>query len=71
MIDFSSIDKKFDISSIFKVDYIVVHKIYNHDFEQYSRTLFYLLKKLSEFVEGDSNLENFFKFFRFKNIRHD
>lgn len=63
MIDFSTINKKFDISSIYKPDYVIVHKIYNHDFEQYSRTLFYLLKKLSEFVEADSNLENFFKFF--------
>ena len=56
MIDFSIINKKFDISSIYKSDYVRVHKIYNHDFEQYSRTLFYLLKKLSEFVETDSNL---------------
>lgn len=63
MINFTILNKTFDISSIYKPDYVVVHKIYNHDFEQYSRTLFYLLKKLSSFVDSDSNLESFFKFF--------
>ena len=55
MIDLSIFDNKFEISSLYKNDYIKIHTIYNQDFEEFSKTLYSLIKKLSEFKNDDKN----------------
>ena len=45
MINFSDFDKKFQINSIYKNDYIKVHTIFNQEFEYFSKTIFSLNKK--------------------------
>ena len=63
MIDFSNFDRKFEITSLYKNEYIKIYAIYNQDFEEFSRTLSSLNKKLSEFKIDDKNLLNFFSFY--------
>jgi len=63
MINISDLNKNFNISSIYKNDYICVHTVYNYDFELFYKTLGYLNKQLSEFITNDSNLINFLRFY--------
>ena len=63
MIDFLYFDKKFEITSLYKNEYIKIHTIYDQNFEEFSRTLSSLNKKLSEFKNDDKNLLNFFSFY--------
>lgn len=63
MIDLSIFDNKFEITSLYKNDYIKIHTIYNQDFEEFSKTLYSLIKKLSEFKNDDKNLLKFFDYY--------
>ena len=63
MINFSDFDKKFQINSIYKNDYIKVHTIFNQEFEYFSKTIFSLNKNLIQFKDDDINLKYFLNFF--------
>ena len=63
MINFSDFDKKFQINSIYKSDYIKVHTIFNQEFEYFSKTIFSLNKNLIQFKDDDINLKYFLNFF--------
>ena len=64
MIEISkSILKNYKIENIYKNNYIKIYKIYNYDYEYFSKTVSSLTKKLSRHKLDDINLSKFLNFY--------
>ena len=59
----NSILEEYKIQDIYKDKYIKVHKIYNYNFEYFSKTVSSISKKLNKYKTDDINLAKFLNFY--------